>query len=123
MTGCAKDNAFFEDIPAMLNAGKIKVMPSSASCVRAKAQEDWQNINDALQNAGPGELVQLEEGLFYLHRSIVRWDFSGALRGAGISKTSIQTAPEIQFDVNDCPPLNWSFESNDVFNTLFFPPF
>ena len=39
---------------------------------------------EALQNAGSGEVVQLAEGLFYLHQSIIRWDFNGILKGSGI---------------------------------------
>ena len=92
-TTCTKDEALLtpDGENSLLKAAKTKVMPSTATDVLTKAEEDWQNINDALQNAGSGEVVQLAEGLFYLHKSIIRWDFNGTLKGSGMDKTTIQT--------------------------------
>jgi len=115
LAGCEKDEMFPDQPDPMLKkAMKVKVMPCSSSDVLVKAETDWQNINEALQNADPGEVVQLGEGTFYLHKSVVCWDFDGTLKGAGKGKTIIRTAPGMLFDVNDCPPVNWSFEKHDV---------
>jgi hypothetical protein len=119
--GCNKTNEFLDDTPAMLKSAKMKVMPSTATDVLVKAEEDWNSINDALQSAGSGDVVQLGEGLFYLHKSIIRWDFNGTLKGAGMGKTIIRTAPDMDFDVGDCPPVEWSFEKNDGGFMLCFP--
>jgi len=108
ITGCQKDEDFFtEEIPPELKGAKLKVYPSTDSDILTKAQEDWDNINEALQNAGPGEIVQLAKGTFYLHKSIVRWDFNGTLKGSGMDETTIQTAPGMVFDRSDCPDLKW----------------
>jgi len=109
---CSKTDEFLDDSPQMLKSVKIEVMPSTATDALIKAEEDWQNINDALQNAGSGETVQLAEGLFYLHKSIIRWDFNGTLKGSGMGETIIRTAPGMIFDISGCPPVNWSFEEN-----------
>lgn len=119
--GCEQDN-FLNDSgnPVGLKSEKVKVMPSTASDVLTKAEEDWQNINDALQNAGSGEVVQLAEGLFYLQKSITGWDFNGSLKGSGMNKTTIQTVPGELFDVSECPPLKLSFKDNDGFYMFCF---
>jgi len=119
--GC--DNSDYLSIDDDINlkkAEKTKVMPSTANDVLVKAQEDWQNINDALQEAKSGEVVQLGEGLFYLHKSIIRWNFNGTLKGAGMNKTIIQTVPGELFDVSECPPLNFSFKTTDGFFMFCF---
>lgn len=118
---CSEESdEFFEETPPELKSAKIKVYPSTNPIAIEKAEEDWNNINTALQSAGPGDVVQLAEGLFYLHKSIVRWDFNGTLKGAGVGKTTIQTIPGELFDVSDCPPLIWSFEEHDGFFMLCF---
>lgn len=121
-TNCTKDDAFLspDGEESLLKAAKTKVMPSMAPDELIKAEEDWQNINDALQNAGPGETVQLAEGLFYLHKSIVVWDFNGTLKGSGMNGTTIQTLPGELFDVSECPPLILSFKENDGFFMFCF---
>ncbi len=124
---CSEPDVFVDDTPAMLKAknakqkaGKIKVIPSAATNALIKAHEDWQNINEALQNAGSGEVVQLAEGLFYLHQSIIRWDFNGTLKGSGMNETTIQTVPGELFDVSECPPLNFTFKNTDGFYMFCF---
>ncbi|MEN8230888.1 MAG: right-handed parallel beta-helix repeat-containing protein [Bacteroidota bacterium] len=121
---CTETDEFIDD-PSVLKsakeAGKTKVMPSTATDASVKAQEDWQNINDALQNTEPGEVVQLAEGLFYLHKSIIRWDFHGTLKGSGMDKTIIQTVPGELFNVEECPSVNWSLEENDGGFMFCFP--
>lgn len=121
-TTCTKDDAFLspDGEEFLLKAAKTKVMPSTASDVLTKAEENWQNINDALQNAGSGETVQLAEGTFYLHKSIVVWDFNGTLKGSGMNSTIIQTVPGELFDVSECPPLILSFKENDGFFMFCF---
>jgi len=119
--GCSKTDEFFEDSQPELKKAKTIVMPSAATDVLVKAEEDWNNINEALQNAGSGEVVQLGEGLFYLHKSIIRWDFNGTLSGSGMNETIIQTVPGELFDVSECPPMEWSLESNDGSHMFSFP--
>ncbi|WP_372950340.1 right-handed parallel beta-helix repeat-containing protein [Mariniphaga sp.] len=121
VAACNKTDEFFEETQLELKKAKIKVMPSMAADVLVKAEEDWNNINDALQNAGSGEIVQLAEGLFYLHKSIIRKDFNGNLRGSGVNETTIQTVPGELFDVSGCPKINWTFEENDGGFMFCFP--
>ena len=119
--GCDNsDNLSINDDINLKTAWKAKVMPSTANDVLVKAQEDWQSINDALQDANPGEVVQLGEGLFYLHKSIIRWNFNGTLKGSGMDKTTVQTVPGELFDVSDCPPLKFSFKTTDGFFMFCF---
>lgn len=119
--GCDNSDYLSIDDDINLNkAKKVKVMPSTANDVLIKAQEDWQNINDALQDARSGEVVQLGEGLFYLHKSIIRWNFNGTLKGSGMNKTIIQTVPGELFDVSECPPLKFSFKTTDGFFMFCF---
>ena len=113
--GCQKDELIpDQDNPILKKAVKVMVQPCSSTDVLIKAETDWQNISEALQNAGPGETVQLAAGTFYLHKSAICWDFDGTLKGAGMGKTIIRTAPGMLFDVNDCPPVNWTFEKHDI---------
>jgi hypothetical protein len=118
---CSESDEFFEETGDALKAAKVLVEPSSETDVLLKAQEDWNNINEALQNAGPGETVQLAEGLFYLHQSLVVWDFDGTLKGAGKGMTTIQTAPGNLFDVSSCPPLNWPWGTVPGHFVICFP--
>ena len=76
-TTCTKDEALLAPVgeSSALKGANVMVMPSAETDVLLKAEEDWNNINAALQNAGPGETVQLAEGLFYLHKSIEVWNF------------------------------------------------
>jgi len=120
VAGCDKTDEFFEDTQVELKKVKMKVMPSTASDVLVKAEEDWNSINDALQSAGSGEVVQLGEGLFYLHKSIIRWDFNGTLKGSGMNETTIQTMPGELFDVSECPPLHFTFEEKDGYYMFCF---
>jgi hypothetical protein len=128
---CEQDS-FFSDSKNLENVDHLKdkdghlksgdkIFPSSATDAYTKAQEDWQNIYDALQNAGPGETVQLAEGLFYLHKSLFRWDFNGILRGAGKDKTTVQTVPGYLFDVGDCPDLVWPWGTVEGHFVICFP--
>ena len=55
VAGCNKTDEFFEDTQPELKKAKMKVMPSTSTDLPVKAEEDWNSINDALQNAGPGE--------------------------------------------------------------------
>jgi hypothetical protein len=119
--GCEKDNDFSQDEEAVLKAAKVMVMPCSSTDVLTKAEADWNNINEALQNAGSGEVVQLGAGTFYLHKSIVCWDFNGTMKGVGIGKTIIQTAPGEVFDRTASPPVNWTFEENEGGFMFCFP--
>ena len=118
---CSESDEFYEETADALKAAKVMVVPSSETDVLLKAQEDWNNINEALQNAGPGETVQLAEGLFYLHKSLVVWDFDGTLKGAGKGKTTIQTAPGNLFDVSDCKDLNWPWGTVEGHFVICFP--
>ena len=68
-----------------------------------------------------GETVMLGEGTFYLHKSVICWDFDGTFKGSGMNKTIIQTAPGITFDRSASPILEWSFELNDGHFMICFP--
>jgi len=82
-TTCTKDEAFLtpEGESSAQKGAKavVKVQPSGD----ISGITDHDNINEALQNAGPGDVVQLKEGLFYLNESLVCWDFDGTLKGCG----------------------------------------
>jgi hypothetical protein len=120
--GCEKDELLTDQSDPMLKkAVKVMVQPCTATDVLVKAETDWQNISDALQNAGPGETVQLAAGTFYLHKSIICWDFDGTLKGVGMGKTIIRTAPGMLFDVTGCPQNEWTFELNDGSFMFGFP--
>lgn len=118
---CTEPDDFLDEPPMMLKKAKVKVMPSIETDALLKAKEDWQNITDALDNADQGETVLLGEGTFYLHKTIIRWDFNGTLKGAGRNETIIQTAPGYTFDRSASPDLEWSFESNDGHFMICFP--
>ena len=56
--GCRKDEVLQDQPdPIFKKAVKAMVQPCTATDVSIKAEADWQNINEALQNAGPGETV------------------------------------------------------------------
>ena len=95
----------------------FKVFPSTATDPLTKAQQDWNEINNALQNAGPGDTVRLAAGLFYLHKTISRRDFDGTLRGAGKNRTTVQTAPGIPFDLTS--NLTYTFVDGFSFRDHF----
>lgn len=118
---CTEPDEFMDEPPVMLKKAQIKVMPSTETDVLLKAEDDWKNISDALNNAGPGETVMLGEGLFYLHKSIVCWNFNGTLKGTGRNKTTIQTAPDMEFDVRECPQLVWYWNTVDGHFVICFP--
>ncbi len=123
VAGCQEETLLTPDDASPLlrrSDGTVFISPSTATDPLIKAQEDWDNINNALQNAGPGDMVQLGEGLFYLHKSIVRFDFNGTLRGAGKTETTVQTAPGVTFDVSEDPikffGFNFTVEGNGMFS-------
>jgi hypothetical protein len=80
-TTCTKDETFLTpdgESSALKGANAVfRVQPSGD----IPGITDHQNINEALQNAGPHDVIQLGEGLFYLHKSVIRWDFNGTLKG------------------------------------------
>jgi hypothetical protein len=106
MSGCNSDSPLINtsDINSLeeniISGEKSIINPSNDPDPLVKAQEDWDNINEALQNAGPGEVIKLNAGLFYLHKSIITTNFAGTFKGAGEKRTTIQTAPGITFDVS-----------------------
>lgn len=62
--------------------------------------DDTQNLIDAFadaQLAGPGSVIQLKEGNYYINLMEVR-DFNGTLKGAGRGKTIITTVENLNFD-------------------------
>ncbi|WP_297093740.1 right-handed parallel beta-helix repeat-containing protein [uncultured Draconibacterium sp.] len=122
IASCEKDEMIpDQNDPILKKAVKLMVQPCSSADVLTKAETDWQNISEALQNAEPGTTVQLAAGTFYLHKSVVCWDFNGILKGAGMGKTIIRTAPGMVFDRTDSPPINWKLESNDGGFMFCFP--
>lgn len=125
VAGCQEETLLTPDDASPLlhrSDGTVFIGPSTAGDPLIKAQEDWDNINDALQNADPGDVVQLEAGLFYLHKSIVRFDFNGTLRGAGKTATTVQTAPGVTFDVSEAPTAFWASDFTSEGNAMFSFP-
>ena len=61
---------------------------------------DQANIKTALEAEKNGGTVELAAGKFYLHKSIVVFDFNATFKGAGKTSTTVQTAPDIDFDVS-----------------------
>lgn len=61
---------------------------------------DQANIKAALEAEKNGGTVVLAAGTFYLHKSIVVFDFDGTFRGAGKALTTVRTAPGVNFDVS-----------------------
>jgi hypothetical protein len=120
-TTCTKDDGFLtpEGESSALKGAKavVKVQPSGD----VSGVTDHFNINEALQNAGPGDVVQLKEGHFYLHKSLICEDFDGTLKGSGKNKTTIQTAPGVPFDVSECPSLNWPWATVGGHFMICFP--
>ena len=113
---------FISAVPAHAAYGGrvIMVSPDDDPDPLAKAEADWNNINDALQEAGPGDIVILSAGLFYLHRPVVRRDFDGTLKGMGKDKTTVQTAPGVLFDLSGNPTYSFvdgfTFRDNHMFS-------
>jgi hypothetical protein len=69
--------------------------------------DDTDNIRTALNNvieAGPGSIVQLTEGTFYLSERIEVEGFDGFIKGAGKEKTIITNTPGVVIDFYD--PVN-----------------
>jgi|GEM_PF-1398163 len=122
------NNLFLPNSTRLVNSLKssslnnVKVYPSSAAEVLVKAQEDWQNINNALQDAGSGDVVELAEGLFYLHKTIIKYDFIGTLKGSGKGQTTVQTAPGIVFDVSEAPFMEWNNDYTTEGHQMFCLP-
>jgi hypothetical protein len=52
-------------------------------------ETDWVNIQSALDDAMPGDTVQLAAGDYYVHKPLVKDGFSGTLKGAGKDTTNI----------------------------------
>ena len=66
---------------------RIKIQPSGDTT----GVTDWTSIQNALENAGPGDTVKLAAGTFYLDRSIIVYNFDGTLKGAGKGVTVLKT--------------------------------
>jgi len=62
---------------------------------------DQATIKVALEAAKNGGTVELAAGTFYLHKSIVVFEFSGTFKGAGKALTTVRTAPGINFDLSE----------------------
>lgn len=84
-----------------LSAAGSELMSLGFSSIKDKSDAN------GFEESGPGDIVQLKEGVFYLHKSLYCYDFDGTLKGSGKHKTTIQTAPGVLFDVSDCPDLHW----------------
>ena len=123
ITICLTVNAFpIAKTPAL--AGGTIVYPSEAADPAVKAQEDWQAISSALLSAGPGDVVKLGAGTFYLNKSVIIESFSGTLKGAGIGKTVVRTAPGQIFDLTPNPVLTYvdGYETKQSAMFLFLQP-
>jgi len=53
-------------------------------------ETDWQNIQTALDNMQPGDTIQLQPGLYKVHKPVYKEGFSGTFKGAGKDVTTIE---------------------------------
>ena len=67
--------------------------------VRPTGADDRENLQWALRNAGPGEIVRLTRGTFKLSKPVIVPDFNGALIGAGQHRTTITCTDEFSYEV------------------------
>ena len=85
------------DLPALpTDAAAARHLASPATVVPCPEDvvDSSAAIQSALENAAPGETVQLEPGTYYIQAGVhVTTAFTGRLRGAGMDKTVITTLP------------------------------
>lgn len=70
-------------------------------------ETDWANIMAAFEQAkaaGSGNVVELEAGVFYIHKTIQVANFSGTVRGQGKNITVLTDAPGVRFGLSE-PPI------------------
>ncbi|MFW9927126.1 MAG: hypothetical protein ACFFDM_10180, partial [Candidatus Thorarchaeota archaeon] len=85
-------------------------------------ETDWYNIQTALDNAMPGDMIVLAAGDYYVHQPLVKDGFSGILKGAGKDVTTIEVSkasdgalfPAIRIEAWDgweefSVPAGWQF--------------
>ena len=80
---------------------------SQTFIVRPTGVDDTANLQaafDAAVAAGPGSVVELAEGHFYLSEPVVVNDFSGTFRGQGSSRSVIHLRPNTLFGLLHEPP-------------------
>lgn len=82
---------------------------------------DQANIKTALEAAKNGGTVELAAGTFYLHKSIVVAEFNGTFMGSGKALTTVQTAPNTDFDLSEAEDLFRSFSPSFGASMFLFP--
>ncbi len=103
---CTKDTDLVPDPSA--SAGELKCAhPGGAEFIVSPSgnfTDDASAIQEALEDAvaaGPGSVVKLTKGTFYLNKGIEVEGFDGYFKGAGKAKTIITTNDLVEFDVQD----------------------
>lgn len=78
---------------------------------------DTATIEDALNAADPGDVVELAAGDFYLYRPVEVTNFSGTFKGRGRTATTIHNAPNVLFQKIETPhrPLEFGVELAPLF--------
>jgi hypothetical protein len=75
---------------------------------------DWTAIMAAFDDgvaAGPGSIVELGTGDFYIHKTLFVYDFVGTLRGQGRDQTTIRMAPGLEFATDILTPEGVPFHA------------
>jgi len=95
--GCSKDEVLVDELGEM---SLKKVIKAPVFVVEPNGVDDTENLEKAFIDAiaaGPGAVVQLTEGEFYIDLIEVR-EFNGSLEGAGKGKTIISTIANLSVD-------------------------
>ena len=93
LLSCSRDDAFEEKVDMSLKKGTT----TAVFTVEPNGVDDTHNLNIAFAdaiNAGPGSVVQLVEGEYYIGFIEVR-EFEGIFKGAGKNKTIITSLTEL----------------------------
>jgi len=101
---CTKDTDLVPDPSA--SAGELKCTHPSGVVITVSPSgnftDDASAIQEALEDAvaaGPGSVVQLTKGTFYLNKGIEVEGFDGLFKGAGKDKTIITTQDAVNFSI------------------------
>ena len=97
MMSCSNDEALFDEQGDM---SKKKPTNAQVFPVTPNGVDDTENLNNAFADAmdeGPGSVVQLMEGEYFIDLIETR-EFYGTLKGAGKGKTIISTIVDLSVD-------------------------
>jgi hypothetical protein len=111
---CTESDKFDDE----MSADNLKKASGVAFVVEPNGLDDTDNLYSAFSqaiDAGPGAIVQLTAGEFFISRPVVVADFNGIFRGAGKDLTKITNLDDVPFPlVPDWPGIPW--EASTLFN-------